>query len=179
MHFQPSLVYILLLVCGVGHLAYAKRQTPEPWSLFNRNVIYDTPLGQQVQYPRYTELEDGTLLVTCALSGFTPAFFPVFESTDGGASWTWKSNITDQVNGWGLGAQPYLLEMTQSLGGYRKGTILAAGNSENANATGGTRIDLYASKDTGASWEFVSHIAMGGPPNTTNGATPIWEPSLL
>jgi hypothetical protein len=28
-------------------------------------------------------------------------------------------------------------------------------------------------------WELVSQVATGGPANTTNGATPIWEPFLL
>lgn len=86
------------------------------------------------------------------------------------------SNITDQVNGWGLGAQPALMELTMSMGGYEPGTILAAGNSWSDN---GTRIDVYASLDKGVSWKFVSQVAEGGAPNTTNGADPIWEPYLM
>jgi hypothetical protein len=73
-------------------------------------------------------------------------------------------------------AQPALAELTEPLGGFEKGTILASGNSWSNN---GTRIDLYASTDKARTWKFVSHIAEGGRPNTTNGATPIWEPYLL
>ncbi|KAG8625914.1 hypothetical protein KVT40_006315 [Elsinoe batatas] len=62
------------------------------------------------------------------------------------------------------------------MGGYPAGTILGSGNSWSNN---GTRIDLYASRDRARTWEFVSHIASGGRPNTTNGATPVWEPYLL
>jgi hypothetical protein len=62
------------------------------------------------------------------------------------------------------------------MAGYPAGTIMGTGNSWSNN---GTRIDLYASTDKARSWEFVSHIAQGGKPNTTNGATPIWEPYLL
>ena len=102
--------------------------------------------------------------------------FPVFESKDGGATWKWISNITDQVNGWGMGAQPALMELLEPMGGFEPGTILASGNSASGN---GTRIDLYASIDKGYHWQFVSHVAQGGRPNTTNGADPIWEPFLL
>ncbi len=103
-------------------------------------------------------------------------YFPVFKSKDGGASWEWLSDITDQVNGWGFPAQPALAELTEPLGGFDAGTILASGNSWSGN---GTRIDLYASTDGAKSWKFVSHIAEGGAPNTTNGATPVWEPYLM
>jgi hypothetical protein len=80
------------------------------------------------------------------------------------------------VNGWGLPAQPALMELREPMGGFKKGTILASGNSWSDN---GTRIDLYASTDRARSWQFVSHVASGGRPNTTNGADPIWEPFLL
>jgi hypothetical protein len=132
-------------------------------------------------YARVAELHDGTLLVTASVAGGSfPSGakqpFPVFESKDGGASWTWISNITDQVNGWGMSAQPALLELQEPMGKYKPGTILASGNSWSSE---GTRIDLYASTDRARTWEFVSHIAAGGAPNTTNGATPVWEPFLL
>ena len=88
----------------------------------------------------------------------------------------WKTGDKVVVNGWGMSAQPALTELTEPLGGFPKGTILAAGNSWSNN---GTRIDLYASTDRARTWTFVSNIAQGGRPNTTNGATPIWEPYLL
>jgi hypothetical protein len=131
-------------------------------------------------YPRIAELRDGTLLVTASVSGVAgpgnlPSF-PVFESKDGGVNWKWISNLTDQVNNWGMGAQPAIYELRQPLGGFKPGTILASGNSWSNT---GTRIDLYASTDKARTWQFVSHVAEGGRPNTTNGATPIWEPFLL
>lgn len=69
-----------------------------------------------------------------------------------------------------------ILHRTEPLGGFPAGTILASGNSASNN---GTRIDLYASTDKARTWKFVSRIAQGGRPNTTNGADPIWEPYLL
>jgi hypothetical protein len=153
---------------------------PKPWGFFTNNTIYQTSGEEGITYPRYIETTDGTIYATASLSGHNPNYFPVFESKDGGANWQYVSDLRDQVNGWGFSAQPALTELTEPMAGYPAGTILGTGNSWKFNGTNnGTRIDLYASKDRARSWEFVSHIAMGGPPNTTNGATPIWEPYLL
>ncbi|KAH7033664.1 Sialidase [Microdochium trichocladiopsis] len=149
---------------------------PKPWGFFTNNTIYQTTGSEAITYPRYAELEDSTILATASLMGHSPGYFPVFESKDGGASWKYISNLTDQVNGWGMSAQPAITELTEDLGKYKKGTILAGGNSWSNN---GTRIDLYASTNRGRSWEFVSHVASGGRPNTTNGATPVWEPYFM
>jgi hypothetical protein len=149
---------------------------PRPWGFFTNNTIYQTTGNESITYPRFAELRDGSIIATASLRGHTPGYFPVFESKDGGASWKYISNLTDQVNGWGMSAQPALMELTRNMGGYKAGTILGTGNSWSNN---GTRIDLYASTDRARTWKFVSHIAEGGRPNTTNGATPIWEPYLL
>lgn len=149
---------------------------PVAYGFFINNTIYQPSGRESVTYPRFTELEDGTILATASFSGHTPGFFPIFESKDGGASWEWISNVTDTVNGWGLSAQPALAELTEPLGSYESGTILASGNSWSGE---GTRIDIYASTDQARTWEFVSRVAEGGAPNTTNGATPIWEPYLM
>ena len=149
---------------------------PQPWGYFTNNTIYATSGSEGITYPRYIELTDGTILATSALSGNNPNYFPVFESCDGGAHWTYISNLTDQVNGWGMSAQPALEVLHTAIGGYPAGTILGSGNSWSQN---GTKIDLYASTDVGRTWKFVSHIANGTAPNTTNGAHPIWEPKLL
>ena len=173
------LFLVTLLLQGVTAFTVTERQAPlkpRPFSHFVNNTIYQPTGNQSITYPRYVELTDGTILATSSLSGPSPAYFPIFESKDGGASWKWVSNLTDTQNGWGFPAQPALAELTEPLGGYKAGTILGSGNSWSNN---GTRIDLYASTDGARTWEFVSHIAEGGRPNTTNGATPIWEPFLM
>jgi hypothetical protein len=161
-------------------------QELQPFSLFEYKTIWAPPTGSRASYPRLAELEDGTLLVTTSVfpGGQTSGLpaFPLFQSKDGGVSWKQITSITDKVNGWGMGAQPAIMEMTQDLGEFKRGTLLASGNSwnfvEDENGVG-TKIDLYASMDKGMSWDFVSHVAQGGKPNTTNGATPIWEPYLM
>ena len=136
---------------------------PQPFGYFNNNTIYQTSGDESITYPRYVELTDGTIIATASLMGHSPGYFPIFESRDGGANWEYISNLRDTVNGWGMSAQPALTELTEPLGGFPAGTILGSGNSWSNN---GTRIDLYASRDRARTWEFVSHIASGGRPNT-------------
>jgi hypothetical protein len=163
------------LLASIAH-AQTHPDDPKPWGFFVNNTIWQPTGSKSVSYPRYTELEDGTILATTALSGVNPGYFPVFESKDGGANWKYISNLTDQVNGWGMSAQPALTYLKTPLGGFPAGTILGSGNSWSNN---GTKIDLYASTDVARTWTFVSHIAQGGRPNTTNGADPVWEPYLM
>ncbi|KAK3679461.1 hypothetical protein LTR78_001022 [Recurvomyces mirabilis] len=139
----------------------------QPYGFFVNSTIYATSGSEHSTYPRYTEL---------SLSGHSPPYFPIFESKDGGASWKYISNLTDQVNGLGFAAQPGLTQLTFDIGAYKRGTILGTGNSWGSNST---NIDLYSSTDGARTWQFVSNIARGTRPNTTNGATPIWEPYLL
>ncbi|KAJ3040249.1 hypothetical protein HDV00_011227 [Rhizophlyctis rosea] len=155
---------------------YQKPPTaPKPVPFFDNNVIY-APNG--TLYPRQVELTDGTLLVTVSPrwgAAGKPAF-PVFQSKDHGVTWKWISNITDQVNGNGMSAQPAIMQLSKDFPGYPKGTILASGNSWNSTST---NIDVYASFDLGYTWKFVSNVARGTEPNTADHAHPIWEPYLL
>ncbi|KAL2125995.1 hypothetical protein VTI74DRAFT_1982 [Chaetomium olivicolor] len=178
---RAGLTALLCLAIKAVTASPACPANPPPFSTFTNRTIYAPPKGSRAIYPRVAELHDGTLLVTASVggnsfSGGAKPAFPVFESKDGGVSWKWISNITDQVNGWGMSAQPALLELREPLGKFKPGTILASGNSWSGT---GTRIDLYASTDGARTWKFVSHVAAGGAPNTTNGATPVWEPFLL
>ncbi|KFY24411.1 hypothetical protein V493_05250 [Pseudogymnoascus sp. VKM F-4281 (FW-2241)] len=159
-------------------LAYATASHPHHPEFFNNRVIFTPPHGTKASYPRIVELSDGTLLATISWRNPKAAlpYFPIFQSKDDG--WTWKhiSNLTDDVNGLGFGSQPALAELPYKMGKYPKGTVLASGNSAGNTST---NIDLYASFNKGKKWEFVSNVARGGRPNTTNGATPIWEPFIL
>ncbi|KAF2852731.1 glycoside hydrolase family 93 protein [Plenodomus tracheiphilus IPT5] len=166
-------VTFIILGCAIADTCAPDLQ---PWGYFTNNTIYQTTGKESITYPRFVELTNEIIIATASLSGHTPGYFPIFESNDGGANWEYISDLRDQVNGWGMSAQPALTELTQPMAGYNAGTILGTGNSWSEN---GTRIDLYASTDRARTWEFVSHIAQGGKPNTTNGATPIWEPYLL
>ncbi|CZT13640.1 related to BNR/Asp-box repeat domain protein [Rhynchosporium agropyri] len=153
---------------------------PQPFGHFTNNTIHQ-PIGNETfAYPRYLELTDGTVLATASRYwGTGQPHFLIFETTDGGANWKHLSNLTDRVLGSDRIVQPALAQLTEDIGEFKAGTIVATGNSEIIGTAGATQFDLYASTDRGRSWEFVSHIATGGAPNTTNGHTPIWEPYLL
>jgi hypothetical protein len=166
--------FINSVILGLSaSLAGASKPPPKT---FANHPIFTPPEGTSVSYPRIVELSDGTILATCSwFQNETDPYFPIYQSKDGG--WTWKhiSNLTDQVNGIGMNLQPALAELPYAIGGFPKGTVLGSGNS--AGST--TNIDLYASPDKGRTWKFVSNIARGGRPNTTNGADPVWEPFIL
>lgn len=99
--------------------------------------------------------------------------FPLFRSDDDGR--TWRSIGSVPIAGFAL--QPFLYELPRAFAGYPKGTLLFSCNSwGNFDST---NIQLYASTDEGVTWKFLSTVAVGGPPSTRNGATPVWEPFLL
>jgi hypothetical protein len=138
------------------------------------SVFFRPAKGQSISYPRLVELSDGTILTTASYSGTIAGkpYFPIFASCDGGNTWTWRSNFTDQVNGLGMSAQPALSELPFDMGTFKKGTVLASGNSWGNS----TNIDLYASTDKGLTWTFVSNVARGSRPGTQDGNPCIWEP---
>jgi len=105
-------------------------------------------------------------------------WFPIYRSTDKGETWSSFSTVTDQKNGWGMRYQPDLFVLPQAIGNLPKGTILCTGNSIPSDLSK-TKLDVYASKDGGKTWSFVSSIASGGKAVPDNGETPVWEPFLM
>ncbi|KAK1750087.1 vacuolar protein sorting/targeting protein 10 [Echria macrotheca] len=159
----------------VGLVAAQNATKPQAFGTFGENVIWWPDVNNTIVYPRIAELADGTILATAGLNT-NPGVFPVFSSSDGGASWKWISNVTDQVNGLGMNAQPALAELPWAIGDLPAGTVLASGNSWGRNST---NIDIYASVDKGYTWKFVSNVARGSGPSTQNGNPCIWEPYIL
>jgi len=86
--------------------------------------------------------------------------------------------VQDTKNGLGLRYQPFLYVLPEAIGGYKAGTVLISGSSIPTDLST-TDIVLYASKDSGKTWEFVSSIAKGGEARPNNGLTPVWEPFLM
>jgi len=128
-------------------------------------------------YARAVRLTSGpagrsrTMLAT--YQAFGPSGFPLFRSDDDGR--TWRSYSSIPVSGVAL--QPYLYELPRAFAGLPKGALLFACN--NFGTFSSTAIQLYVSTDRGLTWKLQSTVATGGAPNTTNGATPVWEPFLL
>ncbi|KAK1573301.1 BNR/Asp-box repeat protein [Colletotrichum navitas] len=150
---------------------------------FERNLIFQPPdnyTDPRVLYPRTVQLIDGRLLATWENYSPEPplVWFPIYESLDGGLTWEEVGQVHDQVNNWGLRYQPFLYELRQDFAGFPVGTILLAGNSIPTDLSE-TQIDLYASRDKGRTWEFLSHVARGGRAIPNNEETPVWEPFIL
>jgi hypothetical protein len=153
---------------------------------FGPSTMYSSPTtdpGPGTLYARalrlqYSGSSNGTMLATFEhyVNG-TPSF-PIYRSTNGGVTWAHLSEVTDQVNGWGLRYQPFLYELPQSIGNMPAGTILCAGNSIPGDLSQ-TKLDLYKSTDHGATWSFVSSIATGGRADPSGAYDPVWEPFLL
>nr|OQO26524.1 hypothetical protein B0A51_07927 [Rachicladosporium sp. CCFEE 5018] len=72
---------------------------------FGQRAIY-TPASNyrtpKVLYPRSVKLNDGSLLATWENYSPEPpkVYFPIYNSTDNGASWKSLSTVQDTVNGW-------------------------------------------------------------------------------
>lgn len=155
-------------------------------AVFGPGTLFTPPSSApapKVLYPRAVQLKssgsaNGTMLATFEqYTNDTPSF-PIFRSTNGGSSWTQYSTVIDTANGWGLRYQPFLYELPTAVGNYPAGTVLCIGNSIPSDLSR-TKLDVYASRDSGKTWTYVSSIANGGAANASNGQTPVWEPFAL
>ncbi|KAK0114501.1 hypothetical protein ONS95_013991 [Cadophora gregata] len=156
---------------------------PAPFSTFSGVTIFTPPSNYtdpRVLYARTVELEKGVLLATWENYSPEPplVYFPIYKSVDGGESWKEISKVTDQVNGWGLRYQPDLYVLPKRVGKFPAGTIICSGNSIPTDLSL-TKIDVYASRDKGYTWEFVSSVARGGAAFPNNGIPAIWEPFVM
>lgn len=150
---------------------------------FAVNTIFTPPADWPIPrtlYARSVQLENGVLLATWENYSPEPppVYFPIFKSVDGGVTWKHISNVTDQVNGWGLRYQPFLYELPERIGEFPAGTVILSGSSIPTDLSV-TKIDMYASCDKGYTWKFVSSVATGGRAIPNNGETPVWEPFLM
>ncbi|KAF2396176.1 exo-1,5-alpha-L-arabinofuranobiosidase [Trichodelitschia bisporula] len=170
------------LWCWVAGAASAAAVTSlaSPVTIFSPPSSYKIP---RVLYARSLLLKEPTndnrvILATWENYSQEPPWFPIYQSTDLGRTWKEISKVHDQVKGWGLRYQPFLYELEEPIGDFEAGTLLISGSAIPADLSQ-TWIELYASKDRGRTWKFVSHIVHGGRAIPNNGETPVWEPFLL
>ncbi|PJJ55655.1 RICIN domain-containing protein [Compostimonas suwonensis] len=128
---------------------------------------------------------NGTQLVTfdqLVLVGGVQVY-PIYRSTDDGASWTKVADIAPSSTFPALTrtAQPFLYELPQQVGDLPAGTILLSGMIMPADRSS-SRLVVYKSLDHGVTWSFQSTIDTGGPavydPSPSSTTTTVWEPSL-
>lgn len=139
--------------------------------------------GVGAMYPRVIQIKkhkgsERYLLATFEHYMNREPSFPIYRSTDNGETWNLLSEVEDTKNKFGMRYQPHLFELPQQVGEFPAGTILCAGNSIPADYSS-TELLVYASRDGGKSWEFLSSIIKGGRAIYPNkGETPVWEPFL-
>ncbi|KAF2432826.1 BNR/Asp-box repeat protein [Tothia fuscella] len=149
---------------------------------FSDVTIYSPPSSYKIPRVLYARslllAKENVILATWENYGPEPPYFPIYQSSDQGRTWSEIGRVKDEVNGWGLRYQPFLYELPIDYGGFPAGTILCAGSSIPSDLSK-TQLELYASQDRGRTWKFVSHIARGGVAKPDNGLTPVWEPFLM
>lgn len=168
-----------LLVACLGILTPLSVASPtsgiEP---FTNATVYQPPSNQSsVSYARTEELPGNALLAAWNdfRGGNISDAIPIYRSNDDGRTWKpWGSCKSDKP-GRRL-VQPHLLYLDEPFGDEEGGVVLL---SVNAWDNSSTNIEVYASWNEGKDFEFVSRVATGGRANTTNGATPVWEPFLM
>ncbi|MBQ8742579.1 MAG: exo-alpha-sialidase [Clostridia bacterium] len=130
--------------------------------------VYGPSEGCDVRltYPRLVELShsgehNGTLIATgetLEVSGYK-----VFESKDGGASWSHISTIEEQLQeGFISNWQPHIYELPCRIGDMPEGTILVAGCSRDPQVAIATKMCLWRSYDIGRTWEEFTVVDEGG-----------------
>lgn len=131
-----------------------------------------------VQYPRIAVLADGSLLATyeelnAGLVSGGPGY-PIYKSTDDGATWERLTTVRDKDATVQSEWNPHLLVLEKPLGNYKAGTVLLAACSIDGAHTTKSAIRLYASTDGGKTFSSPISIAEGG--GLDNG---VWEPFLM
>ena len=136
-----------------------------------------------VMYARPVTLQhngnaNGTILTTFETYTNSTPYFPVYQSTNGGSSWSYLSQVDDTVNGYGMRWNPDIYELPAALGSVPAGTLLVSGLSVPSDLDS-TSILMFDSTNQGKSWSYLSTVAVGGAAYTADPNTPVWEPFLL
>ncbi|KAM0269837.1 hypothetical protein ACHAQH_009639 [Verticillium albo-atrum] len=181
---KSTWIAFALGLLGVVSASPEPGQAVQPWTDFTKNPVFypsrDAKSWRSL-YARTLQLPDKSILMTW--DDYDPTatltYWPIYKSTDGGASFQPFSRVEDKVNGWGNWWNPHLYALPKAFGGFPAGTILISGVSLPRDYREGY-IDLYASRNGGKDWEFVSHIVYGpGPITVRNGDKAIWEPFIM
>lgn len=116
---------------------------------------------------------NGILLATNQYSKSKP--WPIYRSTDDGKTWEKITDIYENVNiGYTPGYQPYLFELPEDLGKYKKGTIVFGACSYNRVYT---KLPVFTSTDLGETWKPVGNVAEGEAYNSGDWSSEgVWEP---
>ncbi len=197
---------VLAMMCGVSVSAANLVFDPsvnDNW--YARGVFYGR--GIQLVCDEAGECK-GNLYATCEYNYYPGMWgrdhFPIFESCDGGKTWTHISDVreyefqTDKWkkaedgtyyevpldtegagrylgDWWTLVFQPQLFELKEDLGGLKRGTVICAGVTKGER---NSAIVLHYSTDNLRNWKYLSAVAFGGKSDMEIGQA-IWEPFFV
>ena len=127
------------------------------------------------EYPSVIRLSNGKLLASFEVFSKSETGFRIMASEDSGKTWKECAFVTEKVDE-SLNAawNPCLMELSEKVGEYTKGTVILAGVSIDPSQKIKSRISVYASKDSGKSWDEISVVDEAG--GIENG---VWEPWLV
>ena len=172
----------LAVVIGMAVVPSAQAETSGAATIFtptasagfvDPGVMYARPVTLH-----YNGTANGTMLTTFETYTNGTPYFPVYKSTNGGSTWSYLSQVDDTVNKYGMRWNPDIYELPAALGSLPAGTLIEAGLSVPSNLAS-TTILLFDSTNQGASWSYLSTVAVGGVASTADPNTPVWEPFLL
>jgi hypothetical protein len=180
----------LVLMAALVFITTLMLANTNVYANFGPTTVWSSTSTQSASYARalrlqYNGANNGKMYATHEIWTSTqspmPAgpTFPIYESTNGGQSWTKVADVTDPIPGEGLREQGFLFELPQQIGNMPAGTILFAVNAF-PDTEQVHNIELYKSNDLCRTWTYVATIASGGPYNTDPVLSDgIWEPFLL
>lgn len=174
-------MYLYVLLTGLCIFLRTVKAVPAPPSPTGINTFTNATVYQpsnnrsSVSYARSETLPENALLATWNDFGSASSSMPIYRSEDNGQTWRPWGSCNSEIPGRRL-VQPHMLYLNDPFGEEEGGVLLLAVNAVDNMST---NIEVYASWDQGQSFNFVSRVAEGGRANTTNGATPVWEPFLL
>ena len=172
----------LAVVIGMAVVPSAQAETSGVQTIFtptasagfvDPGVMYARPITLH-----YNGTANGTMLTTFETYTNGTPYFPVYKSTNGGSTWSYLSQVDDTVNHYGMRWNPDIYELPAALGSLPAGTLIEAGLSVPSNLAS-TTILLFDSTNQGASWSYLSTVAVGGEAIAADPYTPVWEPFLL
>jgi hypothetical protein len=130
-------------------------------------------------YPRVIRLQhsgpvrNGRIIAAITSEDARGRFAPIFQSTDEGRSFHKIGEVRDPEGGANGMCCGTLYELPQQVGNLRPGTLVwAASYGQNAGAGRRVGIKLWASRDSGRTWSFLSEAAR------SHNHDGVWEPEL-
>ena len=140
----------------------------------NATVYQPDDSTHHLTSPRTENFPNKTILAVWNDPQQTNDTISVYQSTNSGFSWYAYGTAKSNVAGRKL-LEPHIVYVEGTFSGETNLTLLAV----NAVDEKSTNIELYASWDNGATFEFVKRIAEGGPANVATGSTAVGEPSMV